>query len=58
MLYEKNIPKIIICPTCEGECVVSVGNLREMHNHDTEPCTDCDAKGKVWRFINIKYEKL
>lgn len=58
MLYAKTLRKIIVCPTCQGEGTIKVGNLREMHNHDTEPCTDCDGKGKLRRIVRVTYQKL
>jgi DnaJ-class molecular chaperone len=58
MIYAKTLRKIIICPTCQGEGTIKVGNLRENHNHDIEPCRDCDGKGKVKRIVTIQYEKL
>ncbi len=58
MLYEKTLRKIIICPTCKGKCILKVGNLREMHNHDTAPCPDCGANGMIQRIVNIKYERI
>jgi DnaJ-class molecular chaperone len=58
MLYTKTLHKIVICPVCQGEGEIKVGNLREMHNHDTEPCRDCNSKGKVKRILTIQYEKL
>jgi hypothetical protein len=58
MLYPETINKTIICPTCKGDGVIKVGNLRENHNHDTEPCRDCDAKGKIIRIKTIQYQKL
>jgi DnaJ-class molecular chaperone len=50
--------KIIICPTCQGEGTIKVGNLHEMHNHDIEPCRDCGEKGKLKRIVTIEYQKL
>jgi len=58
MLYAKTLKKIIICPTCQGEGTIKVGNLREMHNHDIEPCPDCQGKRNVRRIVTIKYERL
>jgi hypothetical protein len=58
MIYAKTLRKIIICPTCQGEGTIKVGNLREMHNQDTEPCRDCGTKGKIRRIVTIEYQKL
>jgi DnaJ-class molecular chaperone len=57
MLYEKNLPKIIICPTCNGKGLERDFSIRE-NFYVTEPCSDCNEKGRVRRIINIKYEKL
>jgi DnaJ-class molecular chaperone len=53
-----NLNKIIICKEREGEGIVKVGNLREMHNHDEETCTNCGGKGRIRRIVTIKYQKL
>lgn len=52
------LKKIVICKTCEGEGTVKVCNLREMHNHDEETCTECGGNGKVRRIVTIQYQKL
>lgn len=57
MLYESNIKKIIVCPTCKGEKTVKDFNLRE-NCYLPVPCTDCAQKGMVKRIVNIKFEKL
>jgi DnaJ-class molecular chaperone len=58
MIYPKTLSKIIICPTCQGEGEIKVGNLVEHHNHDTDTCPDCRGKRNVRRIVTIKYEKL
>jgi len=58
MLYAKTIPKTIVCPTCKGEGTVKVGNLREMHNHDTDTCPDCWGKRVMRRIVKIEYQKI
>ena len=50
--------KIIICPECHGHGEVRVGNLRENHNLDVEPCGQCNGKGKLKRLKLIQYEQL
>jgi DnaJ-class molecular chaperone len=55
---ETTTPEIVICPECEGNGEVRVGNLREMHNCDTEPCGQCAGKGRLIKTVTIKYEKL
>ena len=58
MIYTKTLRKIVICPECHGHGIVKVGNLRENHNHDTEPCGQCAGKGKLMRIVTIKYEQI
>jgi DnaJ-class molecular chaperone len=58
MIYPIELRKKNICPTCRGECMVKVGNLREMHNHDTETCGQCGGTGKLKRTVTIKYERI
>lgn len=50
--------KIVICHECHGNKVVKVGNLRECHNNDTEPCGQCAGKGMLKRIVTIKYEQI
>jgi DnaJ-class molecular chaperone len=58
MLYPEIINKTIICPTCEGNGWVKVGNERENHNHDKEQCRDCNGHGIVRKISSIQYQKL
>jgi len=51
-------PEIVICPECKGEGEIRVGNLRECHNHDVEPCGQCGVKGRLIKTVTIQYEKL
>lgn len=52
------LKKIIICKECHGHGEVRVGNLRENHNLDIEPCAQCGGTGKLRRTVTIKYEKI
>lgn len=54
----KTLKKIVICTECHGHGEVKVGNLRANHNHDTEPCGQCDGKGKLLRIVTIEYQQL
>ena len=58
MIYSETIKKIIICPTCKGEGTVKEGNLREMHNHDTELCSDCNGQGRIKKIKTVEYQKF
>jgi DnaJ-class molecular chaperone len=58
MLFRQQKETIIICPTCEGNGIINTGNLREMHNHDSQCCPDCNGNRIVQKIKTVEFRKI